>query len=151
MTLKERLTEDMKASMKAGTAERTGVLRLVKSAIRNEEIKLGHDLTDDETLKVLAREVKQRKDSIEAYTAAHRPELAQAEAAEQAIIQEYLPQAMDETELRAVVDQVIAELGAADVKQMGLVIGAVMKAVGARADGGSVSRLVRERLAGGAQ
>ncbi|HEY6736442.1 MAG TPA: GatB/YqeY domain-containing protein [Candidatus Saccharimonadia bacterium] len=150
MTLQERLTEDMKSSMKAGTADRTGVLRLVRGAIKNEEIKVGHPLGDDEVLKVLAREVKQRKDSIEAYTAAGRSELAEAEAAEQKIIAEYLPQAMDETELRQLIDAVVAQVGATDMKQMGVVIGQVMQQVGTRADGGTVSKLVRERLAGGA-
>jgi uncharacterized protein YqeY len=151
MTLKEQLTEDMKTSMKAGTAERTGVLRLLRGAIKNEEIKLGHELADDEVLKVLAREVKQRKDSIEAYTAAGRTDLVDVEAAEQKVIAEYLPQAMDEAELKAVVEAAIAKTGATDMKQMGAVIGAVMQVVGTRADGGAVSKLVREYLAGGAQ
>jgi uncharacterized protein YqeY len=141
----EQLTEDMKTSMKAGETERTGVIRLLRGAFKNEEIKVGHPLDDAEALKVLQREAKQRRDSIEAYRMAGRDDLRAIEEAELVIIATYLPEAMSDEELAAVVDAVATELGA-DMKQMGQVIGAVMKQVGARADGGAVSRLVRERL-----
>lgn len=150
MSLTEQLTEAMKEAMKAGDAERTGVIRLLRGSMKNEEIKLGHPLDDDEATKVLVREAKQRRDSIEAYRSAGREDLASNEERELVVISEYLPQAMDEAELAKVVDSVIAETGASDMKQMGAVIGAVVKQVGARADGGTVSRLVRERLGGGA-
>jgi uncharacterized protein YqeY len=146
VTINEQLTEDMKASMKAGQADRTGVLRLIRGALKNEEIKVGHPLDEAEVLKVLQREAKQRRDSIAAYRDANRPELAEHEEAELAVISEYLPEAMSDEELAQVVDEVIAETGATTPAQMGAVIGGVMKRVGARADGGTVSRLVRERL-----
>jgi uncharacterized protein YqeY len=146
VTIAEKLTEDMKTSMKAGEADRTGVLRLLRGAIKNEEIKVGHPLDEDEALKVLAREAKQRRDSIDSYNAANRADLAAIEEAELKIIGEYLPTALSQEELNQVVDAVISELGATDMKQMGAVIGGVIKRVGTRADGGAVSKLVREKL-----
>lgn len=147
MTLSEQLTEDMKSSMKAGEVDRTNTLRLLRGALKNEEIKGGHALDEAEALKVLQREAKQRRDSIDAYTSAKRDDLAAHEQMELDIIAGYLPQAMSDEELAKVVDEVVAELGATEVKQMGAVIGAVMKRVGARAEGGAVSRIVREKLA----
>lgn len=146
MTTIERLTEDMKTSMREGNADRTGVLRLLRSAVKNEEIKLGHPLDEAEATKVLQREAKQRRDSMAQYGDAGRPELAEIEAAELTIIGEYLPEAMSDTELAQVVDEVIAETGATSMAQMGAVIGGVMKRVGAKAEGGQVSKLVREKL-----
>jgi len=147
VTIAEQLTEDMKSSMKAQDADRTGVLRLLRGSLKNEEIKVGHGLSDDEALKVLQREAKQRRDSVEAYQAAGRTDLAEREEAELTVIKSYLPEVMSEDELAKVVDEVVAEIGATDAKQMGAVIGAVLKRVGARADGGAVSKLVREKLA----
>jgi uncharacterized protein YqeY len=146
VTISERLTEDMKSSMKAGDSGRTGTLRLLRGALKNEEIKSGHVLSEDEAMKVLVREAKQRRDSIEAYEKARRDDLVAQEQSELDVIGEYLPNAMSEEELIGLVDLVIAELGAGDMKQMGAVIGAVMKQAGAAADGGMVSRLVKERL-----
>jgi uncharacterized protein YqeY len=148
VTIVEQLTEDMKTSMKAGDSTRTGVLRLLRGSMKNEEIKQGHSLSDDEALKVLQREAKQRRDSVAAYDQAGRSDLKTVEEQELAVITTYLPQAMSEAELAGIVDAVIGELGATDVKQMGAVIGAVMKRVGAKAEGGEVSRLVKEKLAG---
>jgi uncharacterized protein YqeY len=148
VTIVEQLTEDMKTSMKAGDSTRTGVLRLLRGSMKNEEIKQGHSLSDDEALKVLQREAKQRRDSMAAYDQAGRSDLKTVEEQELAVITTYLPQAMSEAELAGIVDAVIGELGATDVKQMGAVIGAVMKRVGAQAEGGEVSRLVKEKLAG---
>jgi uncharacterized protein YqeY len=136
----------MKASLKAGDQERTGVIRLLRGAMKNEEIKTGHALSEDEALKVLQREAKQRRDSIEAFQAAGRTDLADKERTELAIVSEYLPQAMSEAELAKVVDEVVAEIGASGMAQMGQVMGAVMKRVGAQADGATVSRLVKEKL-----
>ena len=144
MTIAEQITQDLTASMKAGDTARTGTLRLLRAAFKNEEIKLGHTLSDDESLKVLQREAKQRRDSIDQYRAAQRLELAEREEAELEIIQTYLPQPLSEDELRAIVAEVATAQG--DGAQMGAVIGAVMQRVGARAEGGTVSRLVRERL-----
>lgn len=144
MSLKITLTNDMKASMQAGDAVRTGVIRLLMAGMTNERIKLGHELSDDESMKLLQREAKQRRDSIEAYTAAVRPELAEVEKTELAIISGYLPQQLSEDDIRDKIDVAMKALG--EGAQMGPVVGAVMKQVGASADGATVSRLVRERL-----
>jgi uncharacterized protein len=137
----------MKTSMKAGQAERTGVLRLLRGSLKNEQIRVGHELDSAEVLKVLQREAKQRRDSIEAYQAAGRNDLVEREQAELSVVSEYLPEAMSEQELKGVVSEVVAETGANSSAQMGVVVGAVMKRVGARADGATVARLVREKLA----
>ena len=147
MTITEQLTADLATSMKAGDATKTGVVRLLRGSMKNEEIKLGHPLEDMEALKVLQREAKQRRDSIEQYEAASRADLANVEKTELVIIQGYLPSAMSSEELEKIVDEVIAAQGATDMKQMGAVIGAVMARVGAAAEGGAVSQLVRAKLA----
>jgi uncharacterized protein YqeY len=146
VTTAERLMEDMKTSMKAGDAGRTGVLRLLRAALKNEEIKQGKPLEEPEALKVLQREAKQRRDSAEAYRVASRADSVDQEETELVIISEYLPTALTENELTQIVNEVVSELGATDVKQTGQVIGAVMSRVGARADGGAVAKAVRARL-----
>jgi uncharacterized protein YqeY len=144
MPILDQLTSDMGAAMKSGQPERVSTLRLLRSAMSNERIKLGHDLTDEEALKVLQREAKQRRDSIEQYQSAGRSELAAKEQDELEIIESYLPAPLTEDELRDLVDAAVAELGSN--AQMGAVIGKVLAKTGARAEGGTVSRLVRERL-----
>lgn len=138
---------DVGASMKEGTSVRTGTLRLLRSSFKNEQIKLGHELSNDEVLKVLQREAKQRRDSIEAYEKAEREDLANVERGELEIISTYLPQPLSSGELKVIVDEVVTSLGNPELSAMGQVIGAVMARVGARADGGSVAKAVRERLA----
>jgi uncharacterized protein len=146
MRLTDQLTEDMKTAMKAGETDRLATVRLLRGAMKNEEIKLGHTLSDDDALKVLQREAKQRRDSIEQYRAASRDDLAGKEEAELAIVQTYLPQPLTEAELGVMIEEVITRLGVTDMKQMGAVVGAVMGRAGARAEGGMVSKLVREKL-----
>ena len=146
MTISEQLLTDMKSSMMAGDSERTGVLRLLRGALKNEEIKAGHELNEDEAMKVLTREAKQRRDSIDAFKEAGRDDLIAQEELELAVISGYLPNPLTEDEVTAIVDEVVTSLGATDMKQMGQVIGAVMAKVGASADGGSVSRVVKARL-----
>lgn len=150
MGLSEQLTEDMKTSMRAQDAKRTGTLRLVRGAIKNEEIKLGHALSDDEVQKVLVREAKQRRDSISAYEAAGRQDLVATEASELEIISAYLPKMLGEAELVALVDEAIAATGAQDAKAMGQVIGAVKAKAGAAADGAMLAAMVRAKLGGAA-
>src|SRR5690242_20178518 len=118
MTIQERLTADMAASMKSGDAATTGVVRLLRGALKNEEIKRGHELSEAEALAVLQREAKQRRDSIEQYQAAGRNELAAAEEAELGIINGYLPAPLTEAELRALVEAVVAEQDAQTMAQM---------------------------------
>jgi uncharacterized protein YqeY len=136
----------MKTSMKAGDSERTGVLRLLRGALKNDEIKQGHPLSEDEAMKVLQREAKQRRDSIEAFRSAGREDLLAQEQSELDVISTYLPEAMSEADLTKLVDEVVTELGATGMAQMGQVIAAVRERAGGRADGGAVAKAVKARL-----
>lgn len=142
--LVEQITTDMTEALKDGQSDRLGVLRLIKTSIKNEEIKLGHPLDDEEALKVLQREAKQRRDSITAYRQAGRDDLATSEEAELTLIETYLPAQMSEAELTKLVDEAVAIAGPS--AQMGQVIGAVRARAGASADGAMIARLVKERL-----
>lgn len=148
MTISEQLVADITASMKSGDSARTSTLRLLRSGMKNEEIKLGHELSEEEAMKSLMREAKQRRDSIAAYEEAGRAELVAEEQAELDIIVTYLPKPLSEAELQARVDAKISELGATDVKLMGAVIAAVMKETAGKAEGSEVSRLVKAALVG---
>jgi len=145
MALQDQIDTDLATSMKEGMAARTTVLRLIKSSLKNEQIKLGHEPAEAEALKVLQREAKQRKDSITQYQQGGRTDLAESEQAELAIIEGYLPDQMGPDELSRLVDSVISETGATPT-QMGMVIGAVLQRAGGRADGTAVSQLVRQKL-----
>ena len=146
MRLGEKIQSDLVAAMKGQDQARTAVLRLLKSALKNEQIKVQRELSADDELKVLQREAKQRRDSIEAYKQGDRLDLAELEQAELDLIMQYLPQPLSEAELKVVIDQVIAQTGAQGLSQMGQVIGQVMSMVSGKADGGMVSQLVRSRL-----
>jgi uncharacterized protein len=145
MSLIGTIETDLATSMKEGEVARTGVLRLLKNSIKNEQIKAGHDLGEPEVLRVLQREAKQRKDSITQFKDGGRDDLADSEQAELTIIETYLPQQMSEEELSELVDAVIRETGATPA-QMGVVIGEVMKRTAGKADGAAVSQLVRQKL-----
>jgi uncharacterized protein len=144
MTLQDQLLDDMKASMKAGDAGLTATLRLLRSSIKNEEIRLGRELSAAELLKQLQKEAKQRRDSASQYREADRPELAEREEYELMVIGRYLPQPLSLDELIVIVDGVIGRLGHS--AQMGQIIAAVLAETGARADGSTVARIVRERM-----
>ena len=146
--LKAKLRTDMTASMKAGTKDRTGTIRLLMAAVMAEE-KAGEtsvELDDAAVLSVLKRQMKQRSESIEAFRAGGREEQAAAEEAEAAIIAEYLPAAMSDEELEAKVTDALNEGGFTEMAQMGQAMKAVMAAVGGDADGKKVSALVRGAL-----
>lgn len=143
MSLQEQINTDLIAATKSGDSGKVGVLRLLKNAFANEQIKLRHELSEEELLKVLAREAKQRRDSIQAYRDGGREDLATEEEAELKIIETYLPLQISDEELEGIIASVIEELGP-DV-QLGRVIGGVMKRVASRADGGRVSDMVRKR------
>ena len=147
MSLKERITGDMTAAMKAKAAARLSTLRMVKAAVQNREIEKGSELTDEELTKALQSLVKQRRDSVEQYEKAGRAELAEKERAEIAVIEEYLPRAASREEIEQAVAAAVAETGASSMKEMG----AVMKAAQARlagrnADGRTVSEVVKAKL-----
>ena len=149
MSLKDQIINDMTAAMKAQDAARTSTLRMVKAAIMNREKDGGEAITDEDVLKLLRSQVKQRRDSVEQYQKAGRPELADKEMAEIAVIETYLPQAASEAEIEQAVSEAISETGASSMKDMGAVMKAVMpKLAGKNADGRTVSDTVKKKLAG---
>lgn len=143
--LAAKIDQDIATAMKAGESDLVGVLRLLKTSLKNEAIKVGRDLSDDEAMVVLVREAKQRRDSITAYNDASRPELARVEQDELAMIEEYLPKQLGEDELKAMINEAVTAAG--EGAQMGQIIGVVKTKAGASADGALVAKLVRERLA----
>lgn len=146
MALADQIDQDLTAALKAGQNERLSVLRLIKTALKYQQIQSGQELSDADVMKVLQREAKQRRDSIKQYTDGGREDLAQDEQRELAIIEQYLPQQMSQDELAKIVDRAVTETGASGPAQMGVVIGTVMKEVAGRADGAAVSALVKQRL-----
>ena len=147
-SLKDRIREETVAAMKSGDKVRVGTLRLLSAAITNREKDLRHELSDDEVRDVAAKEAKKRNESIEAFEAAGRTELAERERAELAIVAVFAPEQLSEAELDALVDEAIASTGATSAKEMGKVMGAVMARAKGRADGTAVQAKVRARLGG---
>ncbi len=146
MSLFSQIESDLVTAMKEHNEARTAVLRLLKNALKNEEIKLRRELTPEESLKILQRESKQRRDSITAYEQGGRVDLADEEKAELVVISSYLPTLMSEEELNTIIAQVVNETGAQSMNQMGEVIGKVMAITAGKAEGGTVSRLVKQKL-----
>ncbi len=146
MSLLDRLTEDMKSAMKAGEAVRLGTIRLLRGQIQDAAIDKRTDLTDDEMLGVLANAAKKRREAIEAYRNAGRVDLAEKEEAELAVIQGYLPAALDAAEIETIIDRAIAEAGAQTIRDLGKVMPLVMNETKGRADGKMVSEMVRRKL-----
>ena len=148
MSLKEKLTADMKGAMKAKDAgkQRLSVIRLVRGAIRQLEIDGKKELQDEDVLGVISKEVKQRRDSIEDFKKGGRDDLVAAAEAEIAILMEYLPQQLSEDEVRNLVKEAIAASGAASPKDMGKVMKELMPKVKGRADGKLVNGIVKELL-----
>lgn len=147
-TLKATVREQMTAAMKAGDKVRLGALRMLTAAITNREKDERHELSDDEVREVAGREVKRRTESIEAFEAAGRTELAEKERAERQVLQAFAPEQLSEAEIDALVDRAIADTGAASPKEMGKVMGAVMAEAKGKVDGAVVQRRVAERLGG---
>ncbi len=146
MTLIERLDADLKMAMVAHASEKLQLIRMLKSALKNAEIALGHELSEPETLAVLEKQAKQRRDSIEQYEKGGRTDLAKKEAAELGLIEAYLPAKMTQEEVEQLVEQAIAELAATSAADMGKVIQAVMGRAAGATDGKTVSSIVREKL-----
>lgn len=149
MTLVERINDDLKASMKAQDAARTGVLRMAKAALMNREIDKRAPLTDDEAVKVLQGLVRQREDSVFQFRKANRPELVRKEEAEIEVLKSYLPAEASDAEIEAAVDKAVAETGASSPKDAGRAIKAALAALqasGRPADGKKVNEAVRRRL-----
>jgi uncharacterized protein len=146
MTLKQRLTDDMKAAMKAGDKDTLGVIRLVNAAIKQKEVDERIELDDAQVLAVLDKMVKQRKDSVSQYEAANREDLAAVERAEIVVIERYLPAKLGEAEIAAAIDAAIAETGAAGPADMGKLMAVLKPKLAGQADMGQVSALVKARL-----
>ena len=146
MNLLDRLTEDMKSAMKAGEATRLGTIRLLRGQIKDAMIDKRADLTEDEELSVLANAAKKRREAIQAYQDAGRMDLAAKEEAELAVIQSYLPAALDNAEVEAIIDRAIAETGAQTIRDLGRVMPLVMNQTKGRVDGKLVSEMVRKKL-----
>ncbi|MCM2677856.1 GatB/YqeY domain-containing protein [Alkalicoccobacillus plakortidis] len=146
MILLDWLNQDMKLAMKSKNKLELSVIRMVKASIQNEQIKLGHDLSEEDSLTVLNRELKQRKDSLHEFEQAGREDLAIRQREEIAILHKYLPEQLTEEEVRQIVTETIAETGASQKSDMGKVMGAIMPKVKGKADGSVINRLVLESL-----
>ncbi|GAA5191717.1 GatB/YqeY domain-containing protein [Ferrimonas gelatinilytica] len=146
MTLIEQLKDAMKVAMRAKEKARLGTIRLALAAIKQVEVDEAKTLSDDEITAVLTKMVKQRRDSIRQYEEAGRLDLAEAEAAEVVVLQEFLPQPMSDEELQAVVSQVIADSGASSMRDMGKVMGQLQSKVQGRADMAEVGKIVKAQL-----
>ena len=148
MSLKEQLTNDMKEAMKAHEKDRLAVIRMVRGAIRQQEIDGKKELNDDDVIAVISKEVKMRKDSIEEFTKGGRDDLVTKTQAEIEILLPYLPQQLSEAEIRELVEAAVAKTGATTQKDMGKVMGVLMPQVKGRADGKLVNTIVRSFLQG---
>ena len=151
-TLREQFSADLKTAMKAGEKGKVAAIRLIQSALKDKDIEARGtgkgEISPDEILAMLQKMIKQRQESIAIYDANGRPELADGERAEVAVISAYLPQQMGEAEVKAAIEKAIAETGAAGVKDMGKVIGALRGAYAGQMDFGKVSPLVKGMLGG---
>jgi uncharacterized protein YqeY len=144
--LKAQIIDDMKAAMKGGEKARLGVIRLITAAIKQREVDERIELDDEQVLVVLDKMVKQRRDSIKQYTDAGREDLAAIEEAEVEIIQTYLPAALSEDDIAAIIEAAIAQTGASSMADMGKVMGIVKPQVQGRGDMGAVSGIVKQKL-----
>lgn len=149
LSLKERLAAEIRDAMKARDQVRLGALRMLSAAVTNLEKEVRHELSDDEVREVAAKERKKRTESIEAFDAAGRPELAEKERSERDAIAGYAPALLDAAALEALIDEAIAATGASSERELGRVMGFVMSSAKGRVDGNAVQARVRERLSGG--
>ena len=147
MSLRNRITDDMKAALRARETARLGTIRLLLAAIKQREVDERKELGDAEIVGVIDKMVKQRRDSITQFEAGKRPDLAEAERAEMAILEGYLPQRLSEAEIDAAIDAAIARTGASGPAAMGKVMALLKSELAGRADLGAVSARVKTRLA----
>jgi uncharacterized protein len=146
MSVKIRLTDDMKAAMKGGAKEQLAVIRLILAAIKQREVDERITLDDEQVLAVLEKMLKQRKDSVQQYEAAGREDLAAQERYEIGVIQAYLPAPLGDDEIHALIESAIAESGASSARDMGKVVGLLKPKLQGRADMGLVSGKIKARL-----
>ena len=146
MSLLTTLNEDMKTAMRAKDKETLSVVRMLKDSLQNEQIKLGEELNADQELTILAREMKQRRDSVAEFKKADRQDLVDKTQAEIEIVEKYMPKQLSEDEIKTIVSAAIAKVGASSMKDFGQVMGAVMPETKGKADGNEVNRIVKELL-----
>jgi len=146
MTLKEKIKSDLKDAMKGGDVVARGVLRLLSSDIKNEEIARKKELIDDDILKIIKKDIKRHKESIEQYKTGGRKDLAEQEEKELKILEKYIPEQMNENEIRKIIINAIKKSRALGISDFGKVMGMAMKEIGGNADGNVVSRIVKEEL-----
>ncbi len=148
MSLKQRLTDDMKAAMKSGDKHSLGVIRLINAAIKQREVDERIELDDTAVIAILDKMIKQRRDSVTQYTAGAREDLAAIEREEIVVIERYVPAKMDAAGITAAIDAAIAETGATGPADMGKLMAVLKPKLAGQADMGQVSALVKQRLAG---
>ena len=148
MSLKQQLTDDMKAAMKGGEKDRLGVIRLVNAAIKQREVDERIELDDAQVLAVIDKMIKQRKESVAQFEAGNRADLVAKESAEIALLSGYLPAQLDAAELDKLIREAIASTGAASMKDMGKVMGVLKPKVQGRADMGALSARIKSALGG---
>lgn len=146
MTLREKISEDMKTAMKARETDRLAAIRLLQAALKQKEVDERVALTDDMVLAIIEKMLKQRKDSIDQYTAGNRPDLVAKEEFEVGVLSAYMPAQLSDADIETILAGVIAETGATSAKDMGKVMNALRPKVAGRADMGRLSGLVKSRL-----
>ena len=149
MSLKERITDDMKAAMRSGQKERLGVIRMITAAIKQREVDERIMLDDSQVLSVLEKMIKQRKESLVQFQAGNRPDLVDKETAEITLLQGYLPSQLSDSEIDALIHDAIQATGAASIKDMGKVMGLIKGKAQGRADLGKVGAIIKAKLGGG--
>lgn len=147
-TIKQRITDDMKNAMRNKNKDRLATIRLAMAAFKQIEVDERKELTDQDVLAILDKMVKQRRESIKQYQAGNREDLAEKEQAEIAVLQDYLPQPLSETEITALIEEAMQATGASSMQEMGKVMGQLKPKLQGRADMGAVSQLIKQKLAG---
>ena len=150
MSLKEKIDQDLKNTMKSGDKNRLNAIRSIRASLLEKEVSIRVAgkavLSDDQEIEVLVSLAKKRRDAIEQFTAGNRPDLAETELTELGVIEEYLPEPVTDDEIRAIVEEVVAKTGASSMKDIGKVMGEAMKALKGKADGTKVQQMVKSLL-----
>lgn len=146
MALQDQINEDMKAALRAKETVKLGALRMLRAQLKDHQIELGRELTDEDVISVLTNAAKKRKESIEMYEKSDRTDLLENEKKELEVISAYLPKQLDASEIEDIVSGIIAEVGASSVQDIGKVMGPAMKQLKGRADGKLVQEIVRKKL-----
>lgn len=146
MTLNDRINEDLKTAMKEKDNFKLGVIRMVKGAIQLSQINLKHELSDDEVVDVISKQIKMRKDSIKEFTNANRPDLVKQNEKEIEILNQYMPEQLDESEINKIIDEAFQKINPTSGKQMGLIMKEISPKLKGKADMGEVNKIIKNRL-----